>query len=123
MSCFGTNFVVTVRKLLHRQIRQHVPTSEVDPTLFKTTLGQKFGPQGYSLDVSRINNIVYANTASMIQVLDADCCSSLPDCSRHLLYIKYSQAFVKGTLGCHEPFCLLGSSLQAAIYAGIQGFG
>ncbi|EHA47753.1 hypothetical protein MCOR27_000979 [Pyricularia oryzae] len=50
MSCFGTNFVVTVRKLLHRQIRQHVPTSEVDPTLFKTTLGQKFGPQGYSLD-------------------------------------------------------------------------
>ncbi|KAI6354088.1 hypothetical protein MCOR25_008757 [Pyricularia grisea] len=51
MSCFTPNFVVAVRKLLHRQIRQHVPTYEVDSTLLKTTLKQKFGPEGYSLDI------------------------------------------------------------------------
>ncbi|TLD08706.1 uncharacterized protein PgNI_07150 [Pyricularia grisea] len=50
MSCFTPNFVVALRKLLHRQIRQHVPTYEVDSTLLKTTLKQKFGPEGYSLD-------------------------------------------------------------------------
>ncbi|TLD23778.1 hypothetical protein PspLS_06391 [Pyricularia sp. CBS 133598] len=50
MCCFTPSIVVAVRKLLHIQIRQHVPAYEVDPTLLNTTLRQKFGPEGYSLD-------------------------------------------------------------------------